>query len=197
MANVYQSVLDAGGSTPTSITPSNSSPAALTANNPVNPTANGYAIESYSSKTPSDSTPPSVSSGDIVKMGGVGYLYATQQGETETTLWTNPSPTSNMNAQEVTLSDSIANYKYIEFEWQQSTSVTTKAKVRMLVTDYSAVDRSTAGPKVALGARVGSNYYSRLCGHVNNTTTWISGCTSTGGTSASGNVIPTKIVGIN
>ena len=80
MANVYQSVLGSGGATPTSITPSNSSPVALTANTPVNPTAAGYAIESYSSKTPDDSTPPTVASGDIVKMGGAGYLYETQQG---------------------------------------------------------------------------------------------------------------------
>lgn len=79
MANVYQSVLDAGGSTPTSITPSNSSPAFMSSGGTYQPTANGYAIESYSSKTPSDSTPPSVSSGDIVKMGGAGYLYENQQ----------------------------------------------------------------------------------------------------------------------
>lgn len=79
MANVYQSVLGSGGVTPTNITPSNSSPVALTANTPVNPTAAGYAIESYDSKTPDDDTPPTVASGDIVKMGGAGYLYETQQ----------------------------------------------------------------------------------------------------------------------
>ena len=74
MANVYQSVLDAGGSTPTSITPTNSSPAFMSSGGTYQPTANGYAIESYSSKTPSDSTPPSVASGDIVKANGAGYL---------------------------------------------------------------------------------------------------------------------------
>lgn len=67
-----------GGTTPTSITPSNSSPAAMSSGGVYQPTANGYAIESYDSKTPSDSTPPTVSSGDIVKMGGAGYLYETQ-----------------------------------------------------------------------------------------------------------------------
>lgn len=61
------------GATPTSITPSNSSPAALTANTPVNPTANGYAIQSYDSVTPS-STPTSVSTNDIVKIGGSGVI---------------------------------------------------------------------------------------------------------------------------
>lgn len=39
--------------TPTSITPSNSSPVALTANTPVNPSASGYAISSYTNRTPS------------------------------------------------------------------------------------------------------------------------------------------------
>lgn len=69
-----------GGTTPTSITPSNSSPAAMSSGGVYQPTANGYAIESYQDKTPSDSTPPTVASGDIVKMGGAGYLYETQQG---------------------------------------------------------------------------------------------------------------------
>lgn len=67
-----------GGTTPTSITPSNSSPAAMSSGGVYQPTANGYAIASYDSKTPSDSTPPTVASGDIVKMGGAGYLYATE-----------------------------------------------------------------------------------------------------------------------
>lgn len=61
---------------PTDITPSNSSPVALTANTPVNPTASGYAISSYSSKTPSDSSPASVSSGAIIKASSSGYLYS-------------------------------------------------------------------------------------------------------------------------
>ena len=60
-----------GGSTP--ITPSNVSPVALTANNPVNPTTNGYAIESYNDVTPSNSNPPALTSGDIDKLGGNGY----------------------------------------------------------------------------------------------------------------------------
>lgn len=59
--------------TPTSITPSNSSPVALTANTAVTPTASGYAIASYDSVTPS-STPTSVSTDDIVKIGGSGVV---------------------------------------------------------------------------------------------------------------------------
>jgi hypothetical protein len=45
----------------------------MTANTPVNPTGNGYAIESYSSVTPSNSSPVTLTSGDVVKLGGNGY----------------------------------------------------------------------------------------------------------------------------
>ena len=67
-------VFDAGvASATTPITPSNSSPASMTANTGYKPTANGYAISSYDSVTPS-SNPESVSSGDIVKIGGSGVI---------------------------------------------------------------------------------------------------------------------------
>lgn len=69
-------VYDAGVAsvpTPTSITPSNASPVSLTANTAVKPTANGYAISSYSNITPSDAYPLGLNSGDIYKMGGNGY----------------------------------------------------------------------------------------------------------------------------
>ena len=62
--------------TPTSITPNNSSPVALTTNTPVKPTESGYAIKSYANKNPSDSSPASVSSGAIIKASASGYLYA-------------------------------------------------------------------------------------------------------------------------
>ena len=61
--------------TPTSITPSNSSPVALTANTPVNPTASGYAIESYDSVTPS-STIKYISSNKIIKFNSEGYIIS-------------------------------------------------------------------------------------------------------------------------
>ena len=75
MANVYQSVLDAGGSTPTQITPSDSNPASMTAGTAYEPTVNGYAIESSpASKTPSDSNPALVTSGSIIRPSANGYL---------------------------------------------------------------------------------------------------------------------------
>ena len=65
-----------GGITPTSITPSNSSPASMTAGTAYEPTANGVAIASYSSVTPSNSSPVTLSSGSIYKMGGAGKAVA-------------------------------------------------------------------------------------------------------------------------
>lgn len=74
-------VFDAGVAsvpTPTSITPSNSSPVSLTANTPVNPTASGYAISSYTNRTPSTTNRSytSLSSGTINRIQTrTGYLY--------------------------------------------------------------------------------------------------------------------------
>lgn len=62
-----------GGVTPTPITPSNTSPAAMTSGQAYQPSANGYAIESYDSVTPS-STPEQVASGDMVKVDGPGVI---------------------------------------------------------------------------------------------------------------------------
>lgn len=57
-----------------SITPSNSSPAAMSSGNNYSPTAAGYAISSYSSVTPSSSG--TYFSSGMVKMGGGGYAYS-------------------------------------------------------------------------------------------------------------------------
>lgn len=102
--------------TPASVTPSNVSPAALTANTPVTPTANGYAIESYASVTPS-SAGTYFQSG-ICNMTTSGYAYDSQQGETETTLWENPSPTSAFYGGALSLSGNWTNYSKIVFYYK-------------------------------------------------------------------------------
>jgi hypothetical protein len=74
--DVYAAGYDAGGGgvTPTSITPSNSSPASMTAGTDYEPTANGYAIESYTELDPSNSEPwPTITSGTIYKAVDNGY----------------------------------------------------------------------------------------------------------------------------
>lgn len=70
-------VFDAGvESATTPITPSNASPAGMTANVGYKPTANGYAISSYNNVTPSNSSPVALTSGEIDKMGGNGYAIS-------------------------------------------------------------------------------------------------------------------------
>lgn len=65
-------------STPTSITPSNTSPVTLVTNNPVNPTSSGYAIQSYGTVTPSNANPPEMHTGAIYKISTRdGYLIST------------------------------------------------------------------------------------------------------------------------
>ena len=64
-----------GGVTPTPITPSDSTPAALTANTPVNPTANGYAIESQPQAVTPSTSGAAFNSG-IVNMSSGGYAFS-------------------------------------------------------------------------------------------------------------------------
>ena len=61
----------------TSITPSNSSPVSLSSGSNYSPTANGYAIDSYSSISPSSSG--TYFSSGMKKMSSSGYAYDSQQ----------------------------------------------------------------------------------------------------------------------
>lgn len=76
--------VNVSGGSATPITPSNANPVALSSGVAVEPTANGYAIESYDSVTPS-STPASVASGDIVKIGGSGVIVDSVPSPTSVT----------------------------------------------------------------------------------------------------------------
>lgn len=76
--------VNVSGGSATPITPSNANPVALTSGVAVQPTANGYAIQSFDSVTPS-STPASVASGDIVKIGGSGVIVDSVPSPTSVT----------------------------------------------------------------------------------------------------------------
>jgi len=74
-------VFDAGVAsvpTPTSITPSDSSPVALTANVAVKPSASGYAIESNPTAITPSTVGAAVASGDMIRIGGSGYVVNPQ-----------------------------------------------------------------------------------------------------------------------
>lgn len=71
-----QVTVNVSGGGGTSITPSNASPVALTANNTVTPTAAGYAIESYSEVVPSSNLPKTLTAGNIYKPTANGYAIS-------------------------------------------------------------------------------------------------------------------------
>ncbi len=83
VADGIDDVFDAGvASATTPITPSNSSPVAMSANTGYKPTASGYAISSYVSKAPSNSMPPSLTAGDMCHIENNGYAVANITGVT-------------------------------------------------------------------------------------------------------------------
>lgn len=196
-------VFDAGVASvpqPTSITPSNASPVSLTANTAVNPTASGYAIASYTSVTPSDSNPPSISSGDIVKLSASGYLYATQQsgGMTQTTLWTNSTPTSGFTVKTANLSDSIENYDYIGIAYRVTTASSsrpTEVLVKSRDLQYAISSYSNTNfPSITVYSD--STYYARYITYSSNTQLLISAASKIGATgSSTTKAIPLYIYG--
>ena len=72
------------------------------------------------------------------KKGGKGTEY------TETSLWTNSSPTSSFTSQTVTLSQSIDNYKYVKIKFRLSTSNSTTSETIYSVDDFKAYTSTTA-----------------------------------------------------
>ena len=47
-------------------------------------------------------------------------------GMSETVLWTNPAPTTNMTSTTITLSQSISNFDFVKLYWRVSTSNNTE-----------------------------------------------------------------------
>lgn len=57
----------------------------------------------------------------------------------ETTLWTNQSPTSNLaNDTTITLSDNMTNYKYLKIKYRKSTTIADENSVMLDVADFKA-----------------------------------------------------------
>jgi hypothetical protein len=69
---LYRCIGNGGGATPTDITPSNSSPAAMSANGVYKATAAGYAVESVTNISPDTWNPPTLTTGEIYKATGDG-----------------------------------------------------------------------------------------------------------------------------
>ena len=130
----------------------------------------------------------------LKKIGGNGEQY------TETVLWTNPSPTASFAGQTVTLSDSIANYKYLKVKACYNGGYTNVAvSPLILVSEFMTIVPSTRRCTFNIGnSSAGNSYYSRAVQYVSPTSIsftddWALKSNNTANT----DVIPLEILGIN
>lgn len=136
---------------------------------------------------------------ELRKKGGGGQQY------TETSLWTNSSPSSAFSGQDVTLSESIDNFKYIAVKYKATTTSTSDSQMGTVI--YKAEDiKKATSPSAALqpvGAfgnlnANNTNYFYRYIVYKGSTTLYLSNSYSI---NASGNntslAIPLEILGLN
>ena len=210
----------------TDATPSNSSPVSLSSGTVYKMGGAGKAVASVTDITPSDSSPASMSSGSIYKAGSAGYAiasnptsvtpsssgvyfdsgikkmtasgyaYSARPTPTETTLWTNSSPTSTFAAQTVNLSQSYSNFDYLKFVFRRSTSDSYEAVFVFPKSEFTSKSRSlTVGIS---GTTAGSDNVLRNIYQSSGSTSQMKFSTgwSYGNTNVPGNCIPKSIVGI-
>lgn len=126
-----------------------------------------------------------------------------KSSKTTTTLWTNPNPTASAGfaAQNVTLSDDVSNYDYIEFEFFQNVSkrddiVIVAFSPEQLKNKY--IGSNWYGSSATIFA--GNYYYTRYIRYDSETSMYISsGLKAKSGSSGStfaNSIIPNKIYGI-
>lgn len=132
----------------------------------------------------------------LKKIGGNGEQY------TETVLWTNPSPTANFSTQDVTLSQSIDNFKYIKFTYKGVSTVDTVSSEIISTADLNAttnVHNNYALGLCGFGNVSGSlKQWCRIIYHVNSTTIHFNPArTINEANTNDGRLIPLEILGIN
>ena len=114
----------------------------------------------------------------------------------ETVLWTNSAPTSNFEAQNVTLSKSINDYKYIKIVWRFSTTNTATTSLLIPVSDIGSLGPYANDSLLMFGSVPGS-YYARAVYKVSNTSMNIGGAYALNTAGLSNNLaIPYQIIGL-
>ena len=132
----------------------------------------------------------------LKKIGGNGEQY------TETSLWTNPSPTADFATQTITLSDSISNYKYIGIKYcynKTNTSIIDTVIYKTEEVRASVIDSGIDHNAIMLGIQASNNYaYSRIVGYVSDTSIKFTvGYRLSASGSSTNACIPLEILGIN
>lgn len=189
-------------SQPATLTPSDSSPVVISNGTIYKVNGSGYAIaNSPTTLTPNDSNPPAIATGVIYKGGGAGFAVATKPTKTETTLWTNSSPTSTFDTQDVTLSQSIDNFDYIKIKFAMSTTYKTDAYCAECIyskEDIRKTSTNTNGIQMGMCAKTSSSRYNaRRISYVSDTKlNFSSALQMSGSTAVNTAVIPLSIVGI-
>lgn len=120
---------------------------------------------------------------------------------TETSLWTNASPTSDFAAQTVSLSESIDNFKYIGIKFKAAKTIDSEAKAIFLVDDLkkSLVGNSANHITLSVSSQNDANsLFARTVGYASSTS--ISFTVANRGASTAtytNQVIPLEIFGLN
>ena len=123
--------------------------------------------------------------------GGGGGKY------TETSLWTNPSPTSNFASQSVSLSESMDNFKYIGIKYKRTTAATDSITVIILVSEFKLATDGSTNYHIGLGGN-NTNTYTRRCDYQSNTNIGFANAARIGASGTDNSVIiPLEILGLN
>lgn len=116
---------------------------------------------------------------------------------TETTLWTNSSPSTSFSDQSVTLSESVENFKYIAFYVRTSESDNTESYVICDVDELKTYIASGTHPELCMASRVNNQQFTRMVFYVDTThIKYDNAYELTGAPTRNSYVIPTKIVGL-
>lgn len=192
---------------PASLTPDNTSPPSIASGTIYRGGGTGKAIASIatngSSVTPSSSGQYFYSGWN--RMTAAGYAYSSQPStgytygwNSETTLWTNSSPTSTFAAQTVTLSSSLANYNYVKITVAIDTSTTSTKLIDYIWprSQFTTFTSTNSNPQGVIAARTTTNRV-RLIQCTSNTQVTFGAASGVGAT-GTGNttVIPLYIKGL-
>ena len=112
----------------------------------------------------------------------------------ETTLWTNPSPSSNFTAQAVTLSDTIRKFDFIRIYCKASTTDNSSSSLIVSIDDFLATVSYSF--KASIDYANISGRYDRAFNYINDTSLQIDQTYQVGAGGTFNNLlIPTQITG--
>lgn len=124
----------------------------------------------------------------------------------ETTLWTNPSPSSSFDTQTITLSQSVDNFKYLKIKAKPINSSSTESDFLFDITTYKATSTTAANNTfnflTVAATRVSAGLFVRTFAHSSSTQMYIGKSTKiTGESSSSGSTnnnlnVFTKVIGM-